>query len=407
MCSTAWSTSTLTTIAIRNAFRSSRVRLIQFSYRIFLLGRPRLRLFRPAPMVSRELVRERWHLHPPMKAGPQQALEDLIVQVEIFLQYSLQVKAIERLERLAQLYPGEEDRNERLRALYERANWWPKGASTEAGTEGLPFSPDRRHLLLPPEQSPRVAPVNAPTPEETNRDLAAIAEINRLMYRQATPREVLAATAAQVGKHLGVTRCLVAVGGSSETSHLIAEYFAPGLTAAGPGRIAPLSGKVSRHSPDALGAIALESSAMPALNELGLESALAVVLTDKETQAPAGILLVGDAGPRRWKPNETFFLQAVGDQLVLAVSHTRLRSLVRTLAVADERTGLLSRGAYIDCLLSESNRARAQNTPLSLLIIQIDRGNELVRQHGEAMVQHYVEQLAQAYVRRYGRRMSW
>ena len=109
-----------------------------------------------------------------------------------------------------------------------------------------------------------------------------------------------------------------------------------------------------------------------------------MVLTDKETQAPAGVLLVGDAGPRRWKPNESFFLQAVGDQLVLAVSHTRLRSLVRTLAVADERTGLFSRGAYIDCLLSESNRARAQSTPLSLVIIQIDRGNELVRQHGEA-----------------------
>ena len=50
-----------------------------------------------------------------------------IVQVEIFLQYSLQSKAIERLERIAELFPGEEERNERLRALYERANWWPKG----------------------------------------------------------------------------------------------------------------------------------------------------------------------------------------------------------------------------------------------------------------------------------------
>ncbi len=54
------------------------------------------------------------------------------MQVEIFLQYSLQSKALERLERLAQLFPGEEDRNERLRALYERANWWPKGAPRES-----------------------------------------------------------------------------------------------------------------------------------------------------------------------------------------------------------------------------------------------------------------------------------
>jgi len=79
---------------------------------------------------------------------------------------------------------------------------------------------------------------------------------------------------------------------------------------------------------------------------------------------------------------------------VLAVSHARLRSLMRTLAVADERTGLLSRGAYIDCLLSECNRARAHNSPLSLVILEVDNGPELVRQHGDAAVETYMEQLA-------------
>ncbi len=326
----------------------------------------------------------------------QQALEDLIVQVEIFLQYSLQAKAMERLERLAQAYPDEEERNERLRALYERANWWPKGAPAKPGPKSslpelAPVAP-----TAPAEAVPVTPPVVAPTAEETNRDLAAIAEINRLMYRQATPREVLSATAAQVGKHLGVTRCLVAVGSSSEATQLVAEYVALGGTPAGPGKIATLSKVVSRASPDALGAISLDPAGTPGLSEFGLESALAVVLSDKETQAPAGVLLVGDAGARRWKPNESFFLQAVGDQLVLSVSHTRLRSLVRTLAVADERTGLLSRGAYIDCFLSESNRARAHGTPLSLIIVQIDRGNDLLRQHGDAVVESYLELLARA-----------
>lgn len=324
----------------------------------------------------------------------QQALEDLIVQVEIFLQYSLQAKAVERLERLAQTYPGEEDRNERLRALYERANWWPKGVAPKPAPVSAPAPVAPR-----PERAEQPAPATATLPssfEEMHRDLAAIAEINRLMHRQATSREVLAATAAQVGKHLNSTRCLVAVGGSSETSHSIAEYFAPGITPAGAARIGGLSAAVSRTSADAVGAIALEPSAVPDLKDLGLESALAVLLTDKETQAPAGVLLVGDAKERKWKPNESFFLQAVGDQLVLAVSHTRLRSLVRTLAVADERTGLLSRGAYIDCLLSESNRARSQNTPVSLVILQVDRGGELIRQHGDIVVQPYIDQVWQA-----------
>jgi diguanylate cyclase (GGDEF)-like protein len=175
---------------------------------------------------------------------------------------------------------------------------------------------------------------------------------------------------------------------------LVAEYFASGTLAAGSSCISVLAATVSRASPDALGAIGLTPSGTPGLQELGVESALAVVLTDKETQAPAGALIVGDATLRQWKPNESFFLQAVGDQLVLAISHTRLRSLVRTLAVADERTGLLTRGAYIDCLLSESNRARAHATPVSLIVVEIDHGSDLVKQQGDSAVESYLDQLA-------------
>jgi diguanylate cyclase (GGDEF)-like protein len=324
------------------------------------------------------------------EARAQQALEDLVVQVEIFLQYSLQTKAVERLERIAELFPGEEDKNERLRALYERANWWPKGAPRKAAP-AAPSSP----RPAPVEAAP-APPVAAPMPAETHRDLAAIAEINRLMYRQSTPRELLATTAAEIGKYLQVTRCLIAVGAAGEAPQLTAEYFAAGTIAAGTARIPSIISLVSKATPDALGGIELHAANAPGLRELGLDSALAVELTDKETQAPAGALLVGDASARKWKTNESFFLQAVGDQLVMSVTHTRLRSLVRSLAVADEKTGLLSRGAYIDCLLVESNRSRTQGTPLSLVIVQIDRGGDLLRQHGDAAVEQYVEQLARA-----------
>jgi diguanylate cyclase (GGDEF)-like protein len=327
------------------------------------------------------------------EARAQQALEDLIVQVEIFLQYSLQSKAVERLGRIAELFPGEEEKNERLRALYDRANWWPKGAPPKAAAKPAPAAPPAPSAPVPGDASATHTPA-APTAAETHRDLAAIAEINRLMYRQPTPREVLSTTAAEIGKHLGVMRCLVAIGGTGDAAQLAAEYSAPGLTGSGNAGISSIVGIVSRVSPDALGGIYLEAASAPGLRELGLESALGVVLTDKETQAPAGALLVGDARQRKWKPNESFFLQAVGDQLVLSVNHTRLRSLVRSLAVADEKTGLLSRGAYVDCLLGESNRARSQGTPLSLIILHVDRGGELLRQHGDAAVDHYIEQLA-------------
>jgi diguanylate cyclase (GGDEF)-like protein len=329
----------------------------------------------------------------------QQALEDLVVQVEIFLQYSLQSKAVERLERIAELFPGEEEKNERLRALYERANWWPKGGGRKSATKAAapaPAAVETPPPLQPAQQLEAYGTSSAPTAAETHRDLAAIAEINRLMYRQPTPREVLVTTAAEIGKHLRVSRCLVAVGAPGEGAQATAEYAAPGFAAVGPQKISSIVGMVTQVTPDSMGGVELQAASLPALREFGLESALGVMLTDKETQAPSGALLIGDARGRKWKPNESYFLQAVGDQLVMSVNHTRLRSLVRSLAVADEKTGLLNRGAYIDCLLVESNRARAQNTAISLIVVHVDRGGELLRQHGDATVDHYIEQLARA-----------
>jgi diguanylate cyclase (GGDEF)-like protein len=336
----------------------------------------------------------------PEEVRAQQALEDLVVQVEIFLQYSLLSKAVERLERIAELFPGEEEKNERLRALYERANWWPKGGGRKpaprAAAPAAPAPVDAPPPLQPAQQLEAYGTPSAPTAAETHRDLAAIAEINRLMYRQPTPREVLVTTAAEIGKHLRVSRCLVAVGAPGEGAQATAEYAAPGFAAVGPQKVSSIVGMVTQVTPDSMGGVELQAASLPALRELGLESALGVMLTDKETQAPSGALLIGDAHGRKWKPNESYFLQAVGDQLVMSVNHTRLRSLVRSLAVADEKTGLLNRGAYIDCLLVESNRARAQNTAISLIVVHVDRGGELLRQHGDAAVDHYIEQLARA-----------
>jgi len=75
------------------------------------------------------------------------------------------------------------------------------------------------------------------------------------------------------------------------------------------------------------------------------------------------------------------------------VHHTRLRSLVRSIAVADEKTGLLARSSYMDCLLQESQRTRKQGVPLALALLEVDRGPELLRQQGEAAFERYMEQL--------------
>jgi diguanylate cyclase (GGDEF)-like protein len=157
-----------------------------------------------------------------------------------------------------------------------------------------------------------------------------------------------------------------------------------------------LVAQMEKVQPDGLGGLIIDANGDSILSDLGLATALGVSITDKETQAPAGMLLVAHAAPHKWKPNETYFLQAIGDQMMMSVSHTRLRSLVRRMGVSDERTGLLSRSSYQSCLLTEADRSRTQGTPLALAILQIDRGADILRQHGESPVERFLEQLARS-----------
>jgi diguanylate cyclase (GGDEF)-like protein len=177
---------------------------------------------------------------------------------------------------------------------------------------------------------------------------------------------------------------------------MASEFCPSGIEPSSGGVIVRLIGQIEHATPDSMGGLPLDADSASALAEMGLETALGVQLTDPETQTPAGMLIVGFAESHHWKPNETYFLQSIGDQMLLCVHHTRLRSLVRTLAVADEKTGLLARSSYIDCLLSESQRARTQGIPLALALLQIDGGPELLRQQGEAPFERYMEQLGKA-----------
>ncbi len=317
-----------------------------------------------------------------------QTLEDLLVQAEIFVQYSLQSKAIERLQRIVELFPGEEENNERLQGLFEAAHWWPE----EGRVVRRPAEPVRE---APEDPSNRVTTASPYAPE-TLRDLAKISEINQNVFRQPSPRAMLSVAVNEVGNYLKAARCLAVVGPPGQPPQMASEFCSSGFEASPGNLIVRLIGHIERATPDPLGGLPLEATAAPILREMGLETSLGVQLTDPETQSPAGMMIVGFAGPHAWKPNETYFLQSIGDQMLMCVHHTRLRTLVRTLAVADEKTGLLARGSYIDCLLHESQRARTQGVPLALALLQIDGGPELLRLQGEGPFDRYMEQLGKS-----------
>jgi diguanylate cyclase (GGDEF)-like protein len=324
-----------------------------------------------------------------------QGLEDLIVQTEIFLQYSLQSKALEKLQKIAATFPGEEERNTRLRNLYQTANWWPGGVAPKAKPETIP-SLKAEPVAVAETAGGGITQKTGVYTAETLRDLAKISEINQKVFRQQTPRAMLNTAVNEVGGYLKCARTLAVFGAPGRPPEMAAEYCAAGVRAAPGAQIVLLLSQMEKAQPDELGALTLEAGGGSILKELGLSAALGVVMADKETQSPAGMLIVGHAEEHKWKPNEAYFLQAIGDQMLMSVSHTRLRSLVRRMGVSDERTGLLSRSSYQSCLLTEADRSRSQGTPLSLAILQIDRGAEILRQQGESTVEKFLEQLARS-----------
>ena len=322
-----------------------------------------------------------------------QTLEDLIVQTEIFLQYSLQNKAMDRLHKIAELFPGEEEKNSRLRNLYQTANFWPQGVPAKA----------RKVEAAPRPVSPPTAEVAKASPAKTGaysadtlRDLAKISEINQKIFRQQTPRAMLNTAVSEIGEYLRASRALAVIGSPGRPPDLAAEYCGPNMKPAPGAQVVFLLAQTEKADGDELGGLVVENTPGSVLGELALRTALGVKITDRETQQPAGMIIVGQAEPRKWKPNETYFLQAIGDQMLMSVSHTRLRSLVRRMGVSDERTGLLSRSSYQTCLLTEAERARTQGTPLALTILQIDRGGEFLRQQGESPMEKFIEQLARS-----------
>ena len=57
-------------------------------------------------------------------------LQDLMLQAEILVQYGMRNKAVERLQRIQELFPREEERNEDLQRLYMSAGVTPRYAGS-------------------------------------------------------------------------------------------------------------------------------------------------------------------------------------------------------------------------------------------------------------------------------------
>jgi len=324
------------------------------------------------------------------------ALQDLMLQAEILVQYGMRSKAVERLQRIQELFPREEERNEELQRLYLSAGMTPR----YAGSAPVP----QAQSPAPPPAAPAVpAPLPAPAsdPEDVS-SFTRVAEITRKLYHQNNATAVLSTAANEMGTQWKLTRCIAAMRKPGLPPSALQEYRADGMP---PGDNAALAAVVTvcqdlcvergtLNVADALSVPELQSVRRQ-LAELSVTSLMALPLADGENHM--GVLLFLQKNPRTWNPAEIVVLKTLSEQVVIALNNAGLRRLVRNLSVTDEKSGLLKRASYLDLVLAETQRASQQATALSILLMHFGRSSALVKEFGEEAVAAMMEQVGQLF----------
>jgi diguanylate cyclase (GGDEF)-like protein len=324
-------------------------------------------------------------------------LEDFILQAEIYLQYGMRSKAVERLERIRKLFPREEEKNDKLRQLYVVAGLLPpgKGAAAPAKAAAAPAS-----QIQAPEKMQTPTPPAPPLHDENAVDnFARVTEITRNIYRQASVKSVLFTAVNEIGRHYNASRCVAGLCTLGKPPSAALEYCAPGVKQSDVMAIVRLIAVTQQlavqgavNLPDARSATELDS-AREYVQSLNIESLLAVPLMDAGEQA--GVLILEQCEPRQWRQTDVVVLKTIAEQMVLAVSNARLRTLMKTLAVTDEKSGLLKRSSYLDVLLSEVKRSLQQQTPLTLMLLHFGKASSLVKEVGEPAVESMMQEIGQ------------
>ncbi len=317
-------------------------------------------------------------------------LQDLMLQAEILVQYGMRNKAVERLQRIQELFPREEERNEDLQRLYLAA-----GVSTNnAGS-----APLSAPASLPVSGPAAVAAAPIADPAAEMRNVTRVAEITRKLYHQGTAPAVLTTAVNEIGAHWEVSRCvaLMRTPGSKPTA--VEEFCGRGAKEGNSTAIKEVMialQDLASDEPiiinDAQRAAELQN-VRKAVVELGATAVLALPLSNGEDSV--GMLALLHNKPRTWPHTDAVVLKTLADQMVIALNNAGLRRLVKNLSVTEEKSGLLKRGSYLDLLLAESKRAVQNSAPLSVLLLQFGRSAALVKEYGETAVEATMDKIGQ------------
>jgi diguanylate cyclase (GGDEF)-like protein len=324
------------------------------------------------------------------------ALQDLMLQAEILVQYGMRSKAVERLQRIQELFPREEERNEDLQRLYLAAGVTPR----YAGKAPAPPAPSSSGATAAPQ--PLVPPAAVSGEQADVSSFTRVAEITRKLYHQNNANAVLATAANEMGSQWKVTRCVAAMRKPGLPPTALQEFHLDGTAA---GDAAALAAVVAACQDLAIsrGTVTITDTLTSdevqpvrrALAELGVTSLLALPLTDGEDQI--GVLVFMQGAERNWHPSEIVVLKTLAEQVVIALNNAGLRRLVRNLSVTDEKSGLLKRASYLDLVLAEAQRASQQATPMTILLMHFGKSAAMIKEFGETAVEATMEQVGQLF----------
>ena len=315
-------------------------------------------------------------------------LQDLMLQAEILVQYGMRNKALERLQRIQQLFPHEEERNPELQQLYMSAGLMPQYAAGHAPAPAVAPAP-----------AAPVATVSAPALEDMS-GLAKIPEITRKLNRENSAQAVLSTAVAELGAQWRLHRVIAALRKPGLAITAVKEFVAEGGN--------PASSDVLEKLVDGLHDLAVERGPLAyseiasaselkkfaaQFSALGVRSLIGLPLNDGND--PVGFLLLIHDAPRNWSPNDVLVFTMIAEQVATSLSNAGLRRLVKNLSVTDENSGLLKRASYLDLLMGEVQRSSQQNTPVSVLLMRFGDRAALAKEHGEAAVESMMQRLGQ------------
>ena len=164
---------------------------------------------------------------------------------------------------------------------------------------------------------------------------------------------------------------------------LAASYGMPPPIVEGPAFFKPGQSVVGWFAETGKPFLEVENTATDPRAETGLEVWKSLVVVPLRSAGKmVGTLGTGNVTKRRFMPEEVALLQAIGNQLGVAIENARLHAEMQRLSQTDPLTGLYNRRGLDDRMQVEILRAKRYQHPLSVVMIDIDHFKNYNDTHG-------------------------